>query len=83
LDFGFTEVSDISSLENLTDLEKLRFYHNKVADLSPLLENDGFGPGDEINMMFNYLDLSPGSEDMKNINVLIDRGVDVKYESQK
>ena len=76
------EVSDIRPLTNLTNLEWLYFWDNEVSDISPLVKNDGFGDGDEIRMQNNYLDLTEGSDDMDNINTLIDRGVDVDYEPQ-
>ena len=47
-----------------------------------MVENDGFGSGDHIDMRWNELDLTSGSEDMNNINTLIDRGVNVMYEPQ-
>ena len=81
--FNDNEVSDIGSLENLTNLSWLEFSRNEVSDISPLVENDGFGDGDDIDMRENRLDLTPGSEDMNNIQELIDRGVDVEYEPQK
>ena len=56
----------------------IRGYAN-VSDIYPLVENDGFGSGDHIDMRWNELDLTSGSEDMNNINTLIDRGVEVDY----
>ena len=53
--------------------------NNIVNDISPLVNNEGFGPGDEIDMRENYLDLTEGSDDMQNIQELIDRGLDVDY----
>ena len=80
--FGGNEVSDIKVLENLTNLEQLSFQKNQISNISSLVENDGLGKGDEINMSYNYLDLNPGSKDMDNINNLIDRGVVVEYKPQ-
>jgi len=82
LGFQENKVSDINSLANLINLRWLRFQENKVSDISPLVENEGFGDGDRIYMLENQLDLAPGSEDMYNINTLIDRGVRVEYEPQ-
>ena len=82
LRFNHNKVSDISVLENLNNLERLDFSNNEVSDISSLVKNDGFGTGDEIWMQNNYLDLTDDSEDMDDINVLIDRGVDVNYEPQ-
>lgn len=81
--FQRNEVSDISCLADLTNLEELWFWDNEVSDISPLVENDGFGAGDTINMRENQLSLTESSEDMNNIQELIDRGVNVWYEPQK
>jgi len=75
-------IDDVSALSNLTNLKTLWFNGNEVKDISSLVENDGLGEGDEINMMNNYLDLSESSKDMNNINTLIDRGVEVEYVPQ-
>ena len=79
LSFGGTQVSDISALLNLTNLKWLFFYDNQVADISALINNTGFSSGDTICMGNNYLDLSEGSQNMKDIETLINRGVDVFY----
>jgi len=76
-------VTDISALSNLTNLQNLFFSNNQVTDISVLVENEGFGPGDYIGMWYNYLDLSEGSQDMQDIETLISRGVDVDYEPQR
>ena len=90
LDFGGLQgwsegnlVEDVSALEYLPELNHLNFCENKVYDITPLVNNDNFGSGDEIDMRKNYLDLTPGSEDMINVQKLIDRGVKVSYEPQK
>lgn len=83
LTLDYSNVSDLSILENLVNLKELSLYFAEVADISPLVKNNGFGEGDLIDMRYNNLNLNKGSEDMKNINILIDRGVDVKYEPQK
>ena len=61
----------------------MSFRYNQVDDITALVDNEGFGEGDDIDMRNNYLNLTEGSEDMENINKLIDRGVYVDYESQK
>ena len=82
LDFRGNQVSDISVLENLTNLWYLDFSNNQVSDISALVNNEGFGPGDSIRMNHNYLDLTEGSQDMQDIETLINRGVEVDYEPQ-
>jgi len=75
-------VNDISALENLTDLSLLIFYQNKVSDISSLVANTGLGAGDEIKMDQNFLNLTKGSQNMQDIQTLIDRGCIVSYEPQ-
>jgi len=77
------KIEDISSISSLTNLGYLTLDDNRISDITPLVENCGFGEGDKIDLRHNYLDLTPGSEDMSNINILIDRGVEVSYEPQK
>lgn len=49
------------------------------SDISPLVENIGLGAGDTVYIDDNNLDLGEGSQDMKNIRALEDRGVFVHY----
>jgi internalin A len=79
LQLGDNQVSDISTLSNLTSLTKLFLMGNQINDITPLVENNGLGTGDEVRLEDNNLDLGEGSEDMENIGVLEDRGVDVRY----
>jgi len=43
------------------------------------VENSGLGEGDRVLLEINNLDLSEGSEDLENIKILEERGVDVDY----
>jgi len=43
------------------------------------VENSGLSEEDRIGITDNNLDLSEGSEDMENIRILEERGVDVEY----
>lgn len=54
-----------------------------MTDILSLVNNEGLESGVEIDMSKNYLDLTKGSDDMKNIESLIDKGVDLKNEPQK
>jgi Leucine-rich repeat (LRR) protein len=83
--FSENQVSDLSPLSNLTNLKSLGFSYNQVSNISPLVRNTGFGSGDSyyINMRNNYLDLTEGSQNMKDINTLISRGVTVDYRPQR
>ena len=77
--FYNNQVTDISALSNLANLKLLSFDHNQVSNISALVKNEGLGPGDDIFMMNNCLDLGEGSQDMQDIETLISRGVDVYY----
>ena len=83
LEFEYNQVSDISVLVNLIKLKELDFSNNKVSDISALVNNTGINTGDEVDMRYNYLDLSAGSKDMQDINTLISRGVKVNYNPQR
>lgn len=82
LPFDNNQVSELSPLEDLIDLYWVRFTENQVSDISPLVKNCGFGPGDTIDMRRNLLDLTPGSQNMEDIETLLQRGVEVFYDPQ-
>ncbi len=83
LSFRGNEVEDISSLEGLINLQGLNFKHNKVDDITPLVDNVGFGTDDYIDMRYNFLDITEGSDDRDNIQKLIDRGLEVEFDPQR
>ena len=74
------QISDISQLASLTSLTFLNLSGNQISDLSPLVENSGLGTGDEVWLEDNNLDLRESSDDMENIRILEERGVEVNYE---
>ena len=80
--FG-NEIVDISALSGLTNLTWLRFRSNQVVDLTPLVGNAGIGSGDDVDVRWNHLDLTPGSTDMQDIDILLGRGVSLEYDPQK
>jgi len=80
--FSENKVIDISPLQNFTDLTWLEFENNQVIDISPLVNNSGLGTDDSIKMQYNNLDLAPSSQDMQDIQTLLDRGIYVSYEPQ-
>jgi len=63
----------------MANLERLEFQHNQVTNISPLVINSGFGSGDTIDMRYNYLDLTDGSQNKQDIETLINRGVSIDY----
>ncbi len=82
LAFDSNQVSNLSALEDLIYLETLIFVGNQVEDISPLVANEGFGDGDEIDMRKNLLDLKD-QETIDLIDELKDRGVIVEYQPQQ
>ena len=77
LDLDINQISDISPLASLTSLEMLSLTANQISDITPLVENSGLSG--TISLGNNNLDLSEGSEDLKNIRILEARGVEVEY----
>ena len=76
------QISDISPLAGLKNLEWLGLGNNQIRDISPLVDNGGIGSDDRVWLEHNYLDLTPGSAAMNDINTLKSRGVTVGYEPQ-
>jgi len=79
LSISDNQITDISPLISLINLTRLNLSGNEISDLSPLVENSGLSEGDKVWLQNNNLDLAEGSEDMLNIKVLQDRGVEVNY----
>ena len=75
-------ISDLSPLSSLANLGGLKLDSNQICDISPLVDNIGLGEGKGVNLRYNYLDLTPGSQAMNDIQTLQNRGVDVIYEPQ-
>ena len=79
-------IYDISPLGSLTRLTFLRIGYNWITDIGALVlnsDNGGLGSGDIVYVDLNYLDLTPGSQNMTDINTLKSRGVVVIYTPQK
>lgn len=92
LDLHINNISDLSPLSNLHRLQRVNLHHNNITNIQPLVDNYkvkkngekiGLGEGDTIYIYENNLDLSEGSKDLKDIQTLLDRGVEVKYYPQK
>jgi len=75
----YNEISDLSSLASLTNLKELRIENNKISDISPLVMNSGLGEGDKVFLFNNNLELSDGSQFIRNVQQLRARGVWVMY----
>jgi len=76
LDLSNNRISDIGPLANL---KWFILNNNQISDISPLVNNAGLGNGEMVELRNNPLDLSPGSDDMQNIETLRSRGVIVRY----
>ena len=76
------QVSNISALSGLINLTDLQLWTNQISDIQALVDNAGLGVGDKVGIGYNYLDLTPGSPDMLDIEALQGRGVDVEYRPQ-
>jgi len=73
------EIADISALSSLANVTDFQLLYNQISDLQALVDNAGLGAGDSVNIQYNNLDLTPGSDDMLNIQALESRGVTVTY----
>lgn len=86
---SYNKISDISPLENIVILHDylyLDLSYNNIFDISPLTNNiedikDYYYAF--INLMYNYLDTTKGSQDMDNIQKLTDKGAWIYYSPQK
>jgi hypothetical protein len=79
---GANNISDISPLSGLTNLTELWLDTNNISDIEAL-DNAGLGAGGELHVSYNYLNLAAGSDDMQNIQALINRGVEIEYKPQR
>lgn len=78
------KIIEISVLSGLEKLKELNLNDNEITDIGALVDNEGIGEGDLVNIKKNYLDIGDeNSEDMNNINALKARGVTVRYSPQK
>ena len=77
LQLNYNQINDLSLLVSLTNLTELRLRTNQISDISPLVENSGLSSN--LQLASNNLDLSEGSEDLENIRILEERGVEVIY----
>ncbi|MFC2083011.1 leucine-rich repeat domain-containing protein [Candidatus Bipolaricaulota bacterium] len=73
-------IVDVSGLASLINLEELRLPHNHIVDISALVRNPGLSRYDNVYIYDNPFDLTQGSPAMLDIEVLLDRGVDVTYD---
>lgn len=82
LHLGDNQIEDISPLRDLVHLNSLNIGYNKISDISTLLtiaENGGFKSNGEIDISSNRLDLAEGSQNMKDVQKLINKNIKVTY----
>lgn len=84
LDLGHNEISDISGLKDIKALQYLYLNNNQIEDITPLVESQFVINYNGyfyclIDVGENNLDLTPGSDDMNNIQAIIDKGINVYY----
>jgi len=83
LDFSANLVTDIDALENLLRLRHLNASDNHISDISPLLKVPSLCSGARVDLRENFLDLSEGSPECKDIQALLQRGVQLHSLPQK
>ena len=76
LDLAGCEVSDISAMENLANLNEIVLDLNQVTDLAPLVDNTNFGEGDRLYIRDNPLSQEAVCD---QIPALEARGVEVDH----
>jgi Leucine-rich repeat (LRR) protein len=79
LNICFNQITDISALEGMINLRSLAINNNRINDLTPLINNSGIGINTHVDMRNNFLDLTKHSQNMIDIQTLIDRGINVVY----
>ena len=70
-------MSDLSPLAGLTSLTNLDLHMNGISGLSPLVENQGLGEGDSIDVRRNPLSAESLNE---HVPVLQQRGVSISFD---
>jgi len=78
LNLAHNQIRDISPLSGLTNLTGLELRDNLIDDIQGLVDNPGLAGG-YVGLRDNDLDLMAGSQDMRGIRLLLDRGVYVEY----
>jgi|GEM_PF-1238032 len=73
------QIADLTPLANLNNLDILNLEFNKIDTISTLVNLQKIRV---IFLHYNYLDISPGSQNMADIQSLLNRGVNVVYTPQ-
>jgi Leucine-rich repeat (LRR) protein len=73
---GSNPITDVSSLVDLDKLYYIHFRNTRIKDLTPFLELESL---ESLNINDNKIDLRKGTENLKVVNTLIEKGVNVEY----
>ena len=79
-------ISDISPIMFNSNLSYLDLRDNNIKDISPLVLNindTNLSKGLKLDLSNNYLNLSEESQNAKDIQTLLDKGINVTYLPQK
>ncbi len=76
LHLELNEIVDVSPLSGLTNLELLHIFGNDVEDVSPLLDNEGLGRGDRLDLSGNPLNEESLTAHIRDLRA---RGVRVTF----
>jgi Leucine-rich repeat (LRR) protein/TRAP-type C4-dicarboxylate transport system substrate-binding protein len=79
LDIGFNSIADISPLTELVRLNWICLGSNQISDISSLITNEGINSEDYLDLTNNNLDLTRGSQNITDIQTLINRGVKITF----
>ncbi|MCA9835630.1 MAG: leucine-rich repeat domain-containing protein [Trueperaceae bacterium] len=82
---AYNQIRDISSLSGLTKLAELNLFFNRLTDIKPLINNQGIGEGDFVDINFNCFPTWDNTNAVlkADIQKLLDRGVLLNYDQQE
>ena len=79
---GHLGIANITPIQAMSHLKVLDLQSNDITDITPIVQGP-INTLSSVNLQNNFLDLTLGSEDMNNIQMLIDAGILVHYQPQK
>jgi internalin A len=75
-------IANITPIQAMSHLKVLDLQSNDITDITPIVQGP-INTLETVNVQNNFLDLTVDSEDMNNIQTLIDAGILVHYQPQK
>ena len=76
LELSNNEISDLTPLRGLAELTLLRLRNNEIPDVQPLVDNEGLGSGNEVDLRINPLSQQALCEQVPALEA---RGVTVEF----